>query len=64
MISRITTTQYKNMMDALVTIGKTEGRPSLYRGMAATIAGAAPYTGLKFCTKHYPTGILAHSRGP
>lgn len=64
MISRITTTQYKNMMDALITIGKTEGRPSLYRGMAATIAGAAPYTGLKFCTKHYPTGISAHSRGP
>lgn len=57
MISRITTTQYKNMMDAIITIGKTEGRPSLYRGMAATIAGAAPYTGLKFCTKHYPTGF-------
>ena len=45
---RITTTQYKNMLDAIVTIGKAEGRPSLYRGMAATIAGAAPYTGLKF----------------
>lgn len=45
------------MMDAIITIGKTEGRPSLYRGMAATIAGAAPYTGLKFCTKHYPTGF-------
>jgi len=41
-------TSYKNMLDALVVIAKEEGSVALYRGMAATMMGAAPYTGLKF----------------
>lgn len=36
------------MFDALKTIRQAEGIPALYRGMTATLAGAAPYTGLKF----------------
>ena len=36
------------MGDALVMIAKEEGSVALYRGMAATMMGAAPYTGLKF----------------
>eukprot|EP00041_Stephanoeca_diplocostata_P020880 m.477605 g.477605 ORF g.477605 m.477605 type:complete len:300 (+) comp21688_c1_seq25:385-1284(+) len=43
------TTRYKHMFDALVTVGRTEGTAALYRGLSATVGGAAPYTGLKFC---------------
>ena len=32
-----------------VVCGNYRGLQGLYRGMAATVTGAAPYTGLKFC---------------
>jgi len=41
--------QYRGMLDALIKIPQHEGVVGLYRGMAATVTGAAPYTGLKFC---------------
>jgi hypothetical protein len=41
-------TNYRGLFDALLTVGRTEGAVALYRGLAATVAGAAPYTGLKF----------------
>eukprot|EP00040_Diaphanoeca_grandis_P044869 m.13945 g.13945 ORF g.13945 m.13945 type:complete len:304 (-) comp9928_c1_seq1:154-1065(-) len=41
-------TNYKNMFDALRVVTKEEGAIALYRGIAATTMGAAPYTGLKF----------------
>jgi hypothetical protein len=44
----IAQTSYRNMFDALVGVGRTEGARALYRGLAATVVGAAPYTGLKF----------------
>ena len=43
-------TAYRSMADALVTIAREEGRAGLYRGVVATLSGAAPYTGLKFAT--------------
>jgi hypothetical protein len=42
--------QYKNVLDALITIGKTEGIGALYKGMSATMVGVGPYAGLKFGT--------------
>lgn len=44
----LTQTQYRNLFDAVLVVGRTEGVSALYRGLAATVAGAAPYTGLKF----------------
>ena len=50
--------KYKNMWDALINIPREEGRQTgdgrvriqaLYRGLAATMVGEAPYAGLKFC---------------
>mmetsp|Transcript_14214 Transcript_14214/g.38797 ORF Transcript_14214/g.38797 Transcript_14214/m.38797 type:complete len:311 (-) Transcript_14214:71-1003(-) len=50
--------KYKNFLDALIKIPMEQGRVTgdhqfrigaLYRGMAATMVGEAPYAGLKFC---------------
>ncbi len=38
------------MANALLTIARKEGALTLYRGLTATVGGAAPYTGLKFAT--------------
>ena len=46
--ARQCTCQYRGMFDALVKIPREEGMVALYRGVAATVTGAAPYTGLKF----------------
>ena len=40
--------RYTGVGNALVTIARTEGPRSLYRGLTATVGGVAPYTGLKF----------------
>ena len=39
--------QYRGVIDALMTISRTEGVLALYKGLSATIMGVAPYAGLK-----------------
>lgn len=46
----VASTAYKGFIDCLRTIPREEGYGSLYRGMATTMLGNAPYTGLKFAT--------------
>lgn len=43
-----TSTQYTGMVDALSSIVRNEGVAGLYRGIAPTLIGIAPYVGINF----------------
>lgn len=55
-----TSTQYKGLADCLGSIVRAEGLGGLYRGIAPTLLGIAPYVGINFLVyetlkEHAPT---------
>jgi len=49
-VQSTTNPQYKGIVDAWMTIVKTEGVGALFKGVTATVLGVAPYVGLNFMT--------------
>lgn len=59
----VATTHYKGMLDALIRLPKQAGIGALYKGMGATLTGAAPYTALKFATYEALKNLVSQHYG-